>query len=186
MIKEILPLTKLKLEVLTELYIHSELNLSTIAKNINQEIPNVTRILKELDAVIEKKKMGKIILYKLIEENNNYIKPIIEQFRLEKALEIDTKIIKLIISGLNIKEMYLFGSYVKNTQNENSDIDIILISDENKAKIKEKINNISKLTNKKIEIQHFTSKEYENILKDKNSTFNAIINDKTQRISINI
>ncbi|MBI4646345.1 MAG: nucleotidyltransferase domain-containing protein [Bacteroidia bacterium] len=33
-------------------------------------------------------------------------------------------------SGINLKKVYLFGSYAKNQQKEHSDIDVALVADE--------------------------------------------------------
>ena len=184
MIKDILPITGLKLEVMTQLYIFGEINLATISKNINLESSNTSRILKELKSIIEKKSMGKINMYKLVEEDKEYFEIIIERYRLEKCLGVDIKIIGLLKNSINIKAMYLFGSYVKGTQKKISDIDILIISDEKKDILKNKVNKISKLVHKTLEIQHFNSKEYEMILNDKNSIFNSILKDKYERIKI--
>jgi predicted nucleotidyltransferase len=36
----------------------------------------------------------------------------------------------IVDSGINLKKVILFGSFAKNTQNENSDIDVVLVADE--------------------------------------------------------
>ena len=48
----------------------------------------------------------------------------------KKVLEIARKFASAIIANYDCKQIYLFGSYVKGTNNEDSDIDIAVIFDE--------------------------------------------------------
>jgi len=50
------------------------------------------------------------------------------------------KTLKDKFSNTNVKKVILFGSYAYGTPNENSDIDICVIDDNIKSKIKEKTN----------------------------------------------
>ncbi len=59
----------------------------------------------------------------------------------------------------------LFGSFVKGVETKNSDIDICIISD-NEEKVKKIVSNL-KILPYKIEVQYFTSDEFESMLNRK-------------------
>ena len=46
-----------------------------------------------------------------------------------------SKIAEIIVSCLNVKKIFLFGSYSKGNYNENSDFDICIITDDSKRKL---------------------------------------------------
>lgn len=175
MIKSILPLTELKLKVLTELYKYSQLNLTGISNNTNIETPNVSRVLKELESVLEIKEIGGIKLYTIKKKYSFILEIIIETYRLEISLGVKCEILDLLKANVSIFEIYIFGSYVKNTANKNSDLDLIIISDINKKEIKDKINSLNKKSNINLEPVIFSLKEFEELKKDKNSNFHQIL-----------
>lgn len=84
-------------------------------------------------------KFGKRSYYKL-NLNNNYIKQVVEIINLEKQdtnnlnpkiLIILREYVRQIFSLIDLSEMYVFGSIVKNSYKENSDVDIAIITKEN-------------------------------------------------------
>lgn len=46
-----------------------------------------------------------------------------------------SKIKEIIVSSLNVKKVFLFGSYAKGNFDENSDFDICIITDDSKRKL---------------------------------------------------
>ena len=184
MILKIIPLTKNKLLVLEEIYKYNELNLSSIAKNLNLSNQLIFRTLKELNPILNIKKLNKIKLYSIKEEYLLDLKNLIEKIRLEKSLGIDYKLINLIKNSINIEKIYLFGSYAKNKQNKNSDLDLIIVSQNNKEEIYKIIEEISKKTGFSIQIILFNREKFNKILKNKSSNFYNIINNKYERIEI--
>lgn len=118
-------------------------------------------------------KFGKRSYYKL-NLNNNYIKQVIEIIALEKhgTNNINSKILiilreyaRQIFSLIDLSEMYVFGSIVKNSYREDSDIDIAIITKGNIStkerigieKIEEKI---EKRFGRKIQSHFFTKEEF--------------------------
>lgn len=53
---------------------------------------------------------------------------------MSKQQQIDA-LISEIVSGYQPQKIYLFGSYAKGNQNENSDIDLFIVKDTNKRKL---------------------------------------------------
>ena len=175
MIKNILPITELKLKVLSEIYKYFQLNLTAISNNTGIETPNVLRVIKELESVIEIKEIGGIKLYTIKTKYIKFLELIIETYRLEINLGVKSEIIDIIKANINFSEMYIFGSYAKNTANKNSDLDLVIISDTDKKVIKEKINSFNKKANINIEPVIFKINEFEELKKDKNSNYHQIL-----------
>jgi len=73
-------------------------------------------------------------------------------------------LIKKIVSIYQIKEIYLFGSYAYGTPNENSDIDICIITEDNNIWIRDMLKNIRKSTvdiiNKPLDIFIYTKNQF--------------------------
>lgn len=118
-------------------------------------------------------KFGKKSYYKL-NLNNKYTKQVIEIINLEKqdTNNINSKILiilreyaRQIFSLIDLSEMYVFGSIVKNSYRENSDVDIAIVIEKQistKERIEiEKINEkIEKRFGREIQSHFFTKEEF--------------------------
>ena len=122
---------------------------------------NTYNIVDELVGIISKQKIGNTNLIKLNLVPNQEIYNV-ENKRTEEFLSKNPKLmlIKNDIGEIGYPFMIvlIFGSYVKNTKTESSDIDICIISD-NKEKSKELINKL-KLLSLKLEVHEFTTYEF--------------------------
>lgn len=125
------------------------------------------------NGIITRNKVGKRNYYKL-NLANKYSKPIIELLQMEKfdmnnmnpsIMLILREYVRQIVEIDNLKNVYVFGSMVKNSYGEDSDIDIAIITD-GEIGIKDRImiERISKRINerfKKIIQPHlFTEREF--------------------------
>ena len=123
---------------------------------------NTYNIVNELQPkIISKEKIGNTNLIKLNLVPNQEIYNV-ENKRTQEFLSKNQKLIliqkDLEEIGYPFMIVLIFGSYVKNTKTESSDIDICIISD-NKEKSKELINKL-KLLSLKLEVHEFTTKEF--------------------------
>ena len=122
---------------------------------------NTYNIVDELIGIISKEKIGNTNLIKLNLVPNQEIYNV-ENKRTEDFLAKNSKlrIVKNYIDNLNYPFLIVlvFGSYVKNTKTESSDIDICIISD-NKEKTKELLERLN-LLSLWLEIQEFTIREF--------------------------
>ena len=123
--------------------------------------------------IILKNKFGKKTYYKL-NLNNKYNKSLIDIIKLEKEdlnnLSFKLSIIlreyvRQLTSIININEIYVFGSAVKNSFREDSDIDIAIITEKElttKERIEiEKVNEkLKKRFKKEIQPHFFTEEEF--------------------------
>lgn len=122
--------------------------------------------------IVNIKKFGKRTYYNL-NLTNEYSKQIIEIINLErkqmnnmnqKILVILREYLRKIINLIDVDNVYVFGSIVKNSYNEKSDIDIAIITETLSTKQKinlEKINEeIEKRFGREIQIHSFKKEEF--------------------------
>lgn len=125
-----------------------------LAKLLNLKILNKEKNLFSLN--FKNNETKKII--DLMYENYDKLKqPKLKDYFIIR--EISKKLIEI----KDIGDIYLFGSYAKLIHNENSDIDIAIISSNaDKKRVNEAIRKLEKKYKKKIEIHFFSKKFYNN------------------------
>ena len=122
---------------------------------------NTYNIVDELAGIVSKEKIGNTNLIKINLVPNQEIYNV-EDKRTQEFLFKNPKL-RLIQNdveeiGYPFMIVLIFGSYVKNTKTEGSDIDICIISD-SKEKTKKLIQSLN-LLSLKLEIQEFTTDEF--------------------------
>ena len=150
----------------------------TTSGAIAVDYKNTYNLVSELQPeIISKEKVGNTSLIKI----NLKLSPeiySIESKRTEEFLSINPKlkVLKNYIGDLNYPFLIVlvFGSYVKNTKTQSSDIDICIISDD-KAKIRE-LQEKFNILSLKIRIQEFTTKEFVSMIeRTQNNLGNEIV-----------
>lgn len=142
-----------------------------ISKGLKADYKNTFQALDNLNSQTHsKKKQGNTYLIEFSPSNN--IETLsIEEKRTKEFLDKNQKIkiIKRYVEDLDYPFLIalIFGSYVKNTKTENSDIDICIILDnkEKSKKLQEKLD----LLSLKLEIQEFTTKEFISMIEKRQS-----------------
>ena len=174
MISKILPLTKIRLDILSELYIQP-LQGKDIAKNIKKK-PQVTHnTIANMKEILNKEKG----LYSIHSNYSHILEKILVKHFLERVLGKYFSSLQYLKKYCNIDKMILFGSYFRREIDENSDIDIYIITRTHFKKIKEIEKTLTKATNVKFQIInvhpdiHLTQKDtfselYNSISKDRN------------------
>lgn len=145
-----------------------EYTIRAIAKNTNIDYKTAYLSIKELieDEVIQAKKSGQTVSCSINQKRVNADVFKAELTRKEELLK--NKNFYVLCSYLeDIKEPFfillLFGSYAKNHQHKKSDVDLMLITDN--EKIKEEIKDKISLTPLDIHLVSFTSQEFISMLK---------------------
>lgn len=88
----------------------------------------------------------------------------IEDYKALKFSLEEKKIFLILEDIMNLRDVVLFGSYVKGNATAESDIDILVIGNESK-----KIREIARKQIKQLNLHFSTLKEFENLLKKKNT-----------------
>lgn len=138
---KLLPLSKGKMDVLLEIYAETDY-LRSISKKLRLNPSYTFILLHQLhDAqVIVQKKKGKEVEYSLTQNRDyNLLVKLLEEYHLEKVIEKSNVLKVLINLVINNKELmnsshnlYLFGSYVLGDYTEDSDIDILFVTEKRK------------------------------------------------------
>ncbi len=139
-----------------------------ISRDLKVDYKNIFQAINVLQDLIIKKKIGNLNLVEI------KLAPSIEIFSIEnkrtKQFLEENKQLKLIKEDINSVNyplfiVLIFGSYVKKTKTEKSDIDLCIISD-NELKTKELISKLNLLP-LKLEIHDFKINEFESMMEVK-------------------
>jgi len=98
------------------------------------------------------------------------------KFGVVKSLEISLKEIK------GIKKAYIFGSYAKGSFEEGSDIDLLVVGDNDHTKISRAISVLEKRWYREINLVDFSEKEFNQKIKSKDFFIENIFTGKTIKI----
>lgn len=180
MLKEIFPLSELKITILSELYQEPK-TLASLEKNIPSLKQTIFKALKSLNNIINKNKNN---VYSIKEEYLKIFKPILKQQLIENRLGKNIIILDLIKKYYNPKKIILFGSYIRNENTINSDIDLYVISELDDKKNQEFRLKFSKSLKKEIQIINVNPKEQNSNKNKFQELYNKISNDLTQGIEI--
>ena len=140
-----------------------------ISGGLNADYKNTFNVIKNLSPdVVSKDKLGNTTLIEIKLSPNQEIFSVEHQrtrmfLDENRRLELMKKDAELV--GYPFMILLVFGSYVKGTKTEKSDIDVCIISD-NKIKTEELISRL-RLLPLNLEIQDFTTKEFESMLEVK-------------------
>ena len=143
-------------------------NINKISKELDTDYKNTFKTITNNKDLITKQKIGNINLIKINPIFNPKIFSV-DYKRTSQFLKENKKLelIKKDIENLNYPFLIvlLFGSYIKETKTNKSDIDICIISD-NKEQLKKVISKLEILPIK-LEIHDFTTNEFESMIKTK-------------------
>lgn len=153
MIKEILPLTETRIEILTELFTGS-LMAKEIADKVNKTLQTTYNTLSDMNEILNVEQN----IYSIKPEVEVLIKNLLIKNLLEKRLKTYYDILPYIKKFAKPEKMILFGSYYRKEQNEKSDIDVYIITNENDKLISEIESKLTKLMKVKIQIVNVSPK----------------------------
>ncbi len=186
----VLPLSKNKLALLTEIYLAQEDYLRNLEKKTHLNPSLLHRLLANLSkaGVLSKQKKGREIYYSLSSEQHDFWEKMIETYRREIVLEkyADLKVLfKLLLSNnrifKNSLQIYLFGSFAAGEINKDSDLDLLFITRQKKA-ILEWCREVSVVLNREINPLIYTPARFQKELARKETLLTSIINKVRNRI----
>ncbi len=151
---------------------NKEFHLREIARIIKKSPVTVKKYLADFaeKGILSKEKIRGFEIYKANLENKNY-KELKKAYNKEKITE--SGLIEALEKKFNLPTTIIFGSYAKGEDNQNSDIDVFILS-ETKAEIK--LEKYEKLLKKRVQLHIFNKKQFNELKKKNNALFNNIIN----------
>ena len=169
---DIFRITKSKTrEALLKLYfsnINEKHYLRELERILKFPVQNIRRELLKLEKarIFQKEKKGKEVYYFLNKES-----PIFNELKkiISKTIGIEAQIKKNLERLGNIKIAFVFGSFAKEKEDSFSDIDLMIIGKPNEDKLISRITKIENQIGREIDYHIFSSTDWRNKLKEKNS-----------------
>jgi len=142
------------------------LYVNEISNKLGLDKRNLVKKLKELEmeCILKSRNRGNLKLYSINEKYplyNEYRKIILKTIGVERELKETLQKIK------KIKEAYIYGSYAKNKMDIHSDIDILVIGEQDVLSLQRKINVIQSEIDRAINVVNMGKKEYKDRLQRK-------------------
>lgn len=176
---DILPLTSLRLDILSQLYINP-LKLTTLSENIGKSIASTNNSIQKMKTLVDRKEG----VYYLNKEVEVTIENLIIRYLLEKKLEKMFDFLIYMKKQIDIKEIIFFGSYLKGTNKKDSDLDIYLIADIDNETIKNLKDMFFKLFKVELDLKVISPKIHMTKKDTLSNLYENISNDRTQGIKI--
>jgi predicted nucleotidyltransferase len=155
--------------------------INELADIIEVDVGNLFRKLKELESegIFSSESQGNQKYYFL---NKNY--PLLKE--LKKIFEAKyglTNILKEKLLQLkNLREAYIFGSYAKDSLQQESDIDVLLIGNHSSIEAQKLIIPIQKTIGREVNVIDITKQDFDERKKRKDEFINNIFSDKVIKL----
>jgi len=150
-----------------------------VAENAKISVGACNKYMKKLSEIgfLTKEKRGRMNFYKLNREN-----PLVNQFKI--LFTLDSILVRDIKEKIKEEvEVFLYGSFARGEDVEESDFDILLISGrEEQAKIITTLRNIGKKHGKNVRVVGFTRKEWIETKKKDPAFYERVEKDKIRLV----
>lgn len=150
-----------------------------IAESTKVSVGACNKYMKKLSEIefLLKEKRGKMNFYKLNREN-----PLVKQLKI--LFTLDSSLMREIAEKIDGKaEVFLYGSFARGEDVEESDLDILLISGkEERTKIITTLRNIGRKYGKNVRVAGFTRKEWVEMKKKDPAFYERVEKDKIKLV----
>ena len=131
-----------------------------MARRLHLDDSNLAKKLREFEkeGILKSKEKGKERYYSI---NKAY--PLLEEYKqiILKTVGIEGMLKNLFREINGIQEAYLFGSYAKNNMDSSSDIDLIVIGEQETIELRKKLTTVQKTIDREINLISMSSAEYD-------------------------
>lgn len=154
-----------------------EVHINELSRRIGVESGNLTRKLIELEneGILKSRRVGAQRFFSL-----NHDFALYKEYKniVKKTIGIEPVLKDVVAKFPDIKKSIIFGSYAKDTMDQHSDIDVLVIGDHSVIELQKKIAGIQKQTNREINVISMASTEYSRKKKAKDQFIMNIESDK--------
>lgn len=164
-------------------FFHEDENfyLNEIVRRLGIDKRNLVKKLRELDqeGILVSEIRGNQRYFSL---NKNY--PLYKEYRniFRKTFGLGEKLKKVLTGIKGIKNVYIYGSYASDNMDVHSDIDIIVIGNQDTIKVHDKITGLQKSIGREINVINISQKEFERKTKQKDPFIASILQGKNIKI----
>jgi len=174
--------SKITRAVLSYFFLHQneERYPSDLSRRLSLDSGNLSRKLIELEdeGILKSRWLGEQRFYSL---NKDF--PLYDEYRaiVLKTLGLEARLKKALKNIPGISRAVIFGSYARNQMSSSSDIDLLVVGDQDTIEVQKMIARIQKDTDREINVYSLSEKEY-NKKKSGDSFLNNIKKEKTIRL----
>ncbi|MBM3303472.1 MAG: nucleotidyltransferase domain-containing protein [Candidatus Aenigmarchaeota archaeon] len=179
MIKQLMPLTRNKMEILAAIYEDGETHLLDISRQLKLHPYSVQKTMARLKPFLKSRKAGRTNLVSIDKASPSYqeLARLIEDYRLHtKSSMVNSVIMHLtnLFSEDNVLACCLFGSYARMSFSEESDIDVLLVVKRKGPALRRKISQLSSVLGKEVSPLILSQSEFEKALKSREPTIMSL------------
>jgi len=152
-----------------------------LARVLELDPKNLDTKLKELETegVLKSEFLGKQRYFSLA-SGSPLIKTYKELLAQTSGLEARLRVALKKVHGL--REVYIYGSYAKNTMDAGSDIDILAVGEQSAILVQKAIRSIQKSSGREINVVNITESELEHKKRGKNPFISNVFRGKTIKL----
>jgi len=175
--------SKVTQNVLSYFFLHEDnsLYVNEMARLFNLDRGNLIKKLKSLEkeGILSSEFRGNQKYFLL---NKRY--PLLEEYKkiILKTIGFEKNIQQLLGSFKNIKEAYIFGSYAKNKMDLSSDIDLLIIGEQDTIELQSKISRLQERINREINVISMGEEEFQRKKKNKDPFIENILKQAKVKI----
>ncbi len=156
---------------------HESLYVNELSRKLTLDKRNLVKKIKELEreGILTHQARGNLKLYSI---NTRY--PLYQEFRkiIMATVGVEEQLRHLLQRVGNIKEVYIYGSYAKNTMDAHSDIDILVIGSVSAVAVQERIGKLQRELDREINVTVIDQVEFEQRVKGKEPFISGILKQK--------
>ncbi len=149
---------------------NKEIHVKGLAREVKISPQTANHYLKfyKKEGILKERKEGNLMLYSLTDNC------LARQLKIFYILNILSEFSKKFIKENKVTSLVLYGSHASGTYDRNSDIDLLIISQSKKLSL-EGIKGVERKTGKEVKIQVFSSGEWRNLKRKKDSFVQSVL-----------
>lgn len=157
------------------------LYVNELSRKLQLDKRNLVKKIRELEkeGILKSQSRGNLKLYSI---NQDY--PLYDEYRriVMKTLGLEESLKRILKKTKGIKGAYIYGSYAKNKMDVHSDIDLLIIGNQDIVRLQRKLNKLQKEINREINVINMDEHEFKKRIKDKDPFVSEVLKQKNIRI----
>ena len=158
------------------------LYVNELVRKLELDKRNLVKKIRELEneGLLKSQKRGNLKLYSI---NRDY--PLYEEYNkiILKTVGFEDRLRRILEGIEGIKEAYLYGSYAQNSMDVHSDIDLLVIGNQDILMLQRKLNKLQKEIDREINIVNMDGQEFKKRLKNKDPFISEIFKNKHIKVN---
>lgn len=160
---------------------HQHLYVNELSRKLSLDKRNLVKKLRELEkeGILQSEKRGNLKLYSL---NRTY--SLYKEYKkiILATIGFEEKLKRTIQEVQGIKEVYIYGSYAKDTMDVHSDIDVLAVGNHNIVALQKRLGRLQKETDREINIINMDEDEFKKRIKSRDFFILGILRKKHIKI----